>query len=76
MDRSRAAARCFVAFSILLAVSIPTANAVPMRSYHYQQRMFVQQTSALSDVTDALGVSKYFLLLMHAELYILSHIYM
>ena len=54
----RAAASCFIAFSILLAVSNPAANAVPMRSYYHQQNMFIQQSSALSDITDALEVSQ------------------
>ena len=53
----RAIANSLFALCLVFAVSNPSANAVPMTSY-YQQRMYIQQSSVLDDITKALGVSK------------------
>ena len=61
----RAAANSLIALCVMFAVSNPTANAVPMTSY-YQQRMYIQQSSVLNDITEALGVSYIASAHMHA----------
>jgi hypothetical protein len=52
----RAVANSLIALCVVFAVSNPTANAVPMTSYY--QRMHIQQSGVLDDITKALGVSK------------------
>ena len=52
----RAVATSLIALCVVLATSNPTANAVPMSSY-YQQRMYIQQSGVLDDITEALSVS-------------------
>ena len=54
----RAVANTLIALCVVIAVSNPTGNAVPMTSY-YQQRMYIQQSSVLNDITEALGVSNF-----------------
>ena len=51
-----AVANGLIAICVVLATSNPTANAVPMSSY-YQQRMYIQQSGVLDDITEALSVS-------------------
>ena len=53
----RAVANSLFALCVVFAISNPSANAVPMTSY-YQQRMYIQQSSVLDDITEALVVSK------------------
>ena len=53
----RVVANYFIVLCVVLAVNNPSANAVPMTSY--KQRIFIQQSSALNDITEALGVSKF-----------------
>ena len=53
----RIVANSLIALCIALIASNPTANAVPMTSY-YQHRVYIQQSSILDDITEALGVSK------------------
>ena len=54
----KAIAHSLIAIFVVFAVGNPTANAVPMTSYH-QQRIYIQQGSVLNDITEALGVSEH-----------------
>ena len=45
------------ALCCVLAINDPTTDAYPMTSYEYNQYAFNQQSSALTNVTDAIAVS-------------------
>ena len=54
----KAIANSLIVLCVVFAVGNPTANAVPMTSYH-QKRIYIQQGSVLDDITEALSVSEY-----------------
>ena len=55
LKMEKAVANSLIALCVVFAVSNPTANAVP----YYQQRMYIQQSGVLDDITEALSVSEY-----------------
>ena len=59
----------FIALCVVVAVSNPTANAVPMTSY--QQWISIQQSSTLNEITKALGVNQ--LIMDTCTLLVYSH---
>ena len=48
--------KVLIALCCVLAINYPTADAYPM-SYEYKQYAFYQQSSVLTDLTDAVSVS-------------------
>ena len=67
----RAVASSLIAICVVIAVSNPTGNAVPKISY-YQQRMYIQQSSVISNITEALGVSNIIVSLHECDIAICS----
>ena len=67
----RAVASSLIAICVVIAVSNPTGNAVPKISY-YQQRMYIQQSSVINNITEALGVSNIIVSLHECDIAICS----
>ena len=55
LKMEKAVANSLIALCVVFAASNPTANAVP----YYQQRIYIQQSGVLNEITEALSVSEY-----------------